>query len=286
MLLVNIGVAGVQAYANQNPYLQGLRALAGAAGALAAGAQEIPNDEPLTPRSIRSLHGARPGSEAEQAGKNLFGGFKDGMELAADVTTGPVAPTIRLTTGRDLADTRDLTTTEKIGEGVGLGASILGVFGSIYRWGRGAGAADDVVEGLAKQGDEVVEGAFAGPVKSFVKELDISDNAARRHLRRHVPGTGGQAHHILPWELRDHEVIKRAARGGFNINGANNGIRLNLIQHLGSHPKYNAGVRKKLDRILADRPGISDADAATAVQNYVDILRDAFERIKNKKKLR
>jgi hypothetical protein len=62
------------------------------------------------------------------------------------------------------------------------------------------------------------------------------------------------------------------------MNGANNGIRLDLTQHLGSHPMYNAAVTKKLDELLRVNPNISDLDAARALQQYVDQLRAGLER--------
>lgn len=108
---------------------------------------------------------------------------------------------------------------------------------------------------------------------SFADELATTAQAARRHLRRSVPGTGGQVHHIIPWESRTHDFVQRAARGGFNINGAGNGIRLELTQHLGSHPRYNAAITKKLNSLLRSNPDISDANAAKLLQNYVDRLR-------------
>lgn len=115
-------------------------------------------------------------------------------------------------------------------------------------------------------------------VVSFADELSVSAQAARRHLRRNVPGTGGQAHHIIPFESRSHDLVQRAARGGSDMNGAGNGIRLELTQHLGSDPKYNAAVTTKLDDILRANPNISDVHAARHLQNYVDQLRAGLER--------
>ncbi|GIW80233.1 MAG: hypothetical protein KatS3mg105_2040 [Gemmatales bacterium] len=62
------------------------------------------------------------------------------------------------------------------------------------------------------------------------------------------------------------------------MNGANNGIRLDLTQHLGSHPRYNAAVTRKLEEILRANPRISDIDAANALQRYADQLRAGLER--------
>ncbi len=119
-------------------------------------------------------------------------------------------------------------------------------------------------------------------VTSFADELGVSAVAARRHLNRAVPGSGGQSHHVITWEARSHELVQRAAQGGFNINGANNGIRLPLTQHLGSHGKYNAAIQSKLDSILRANPNISNVDAAAAVQSYADQLRVGLKRSSNK----
>lgn len=64
--------------------------------------------------------------------------------------------------------------------------------------------------------------------------------------------------------------------------GTGGGIRLDLTQHLGSHPKYNAAVTKKLDELIRVNPNISDLDAARALQQYVDQLRAGLERSTSK----
>ncbi|MEJ7595477.1 MAG: RHS repeat-associated core domain-containing protein, partial [Planctomycetaceae bacterium] len=129
----------------------------------------------------------------------------------------------------------------------------------------------------AKRAARAANCATSG-ILSFVDELAVDSQTARRHLRRNTPGTGGQAHHIVPFDSRSHDLVQRAARGGFNMNGANNGIRLDLTQHLGSHPRYNAAITKKLNEILSAAPGISDSDAAKALQAYVEQLRAGLER--------
>jgi hypothetical protein len=125
---------------------------------------------------------------------------------------------------------------------------------------------------------------IASGVTNFVSELGLADDVARRHLRRSVKGSGEQVHHIIPWETRSHELIQRAARGGFNINGARNGIRLGTEQHLGPHKKYNDAVVKKLDQIWELNRNISDIDAAAAIEAFADQLRAGLNR--SNKKLR
>jgi hypothetical protein len=91
------------------------------------------------------------------------------------------------------------------------------------------------------------------------------------------PGQG-QAHHIIPWELRNNAVVQRAARGGFNINGVDNGIRLLSPQHLGSHRRYTAAVQRKLDRLLATNPGLSDVQTADLLRGYAGQLSRGLTR--------
>jgi len=63
------------------------------------------------------------------------------------------------------------------------------------------------------------------------------------------------------------------------MNGANNGINLNLTVHPqgARHPRYNAAVQKLLDN-LATR-NLTDAQAATEVQAIVDRLLPGLARL-------
>jgi YD repeat-containing protein len=113
-----------------------------------------------------------------------------------------------------------------------------------------------------------------------LNQLSMTKKSARQRLNRAVAGTGvnGQAHHIIPWESRSNPLVEAAARGGWGINDAENGIRLAATQHLGSHPKYNNAVEAMLNRIASKHPGYSDADAARIVGEYADVLRGGLSR--------
>lgn len=106
-----------------------------------------------------------------------------------------------------------------------------------------------VVDGLIKFGTDVYEGR---------KQLRRTLNTPYAH----------EAHHIVPWELRNHPVIQAAANarhnGAFHMNDILNGISLpnalgnsGLPQHLGSHPEYTERVRQSLETILELNPNIS-----------------------------
>lgn len=117
----------------------------------------------------------------------------------------------------------------------------------------------------------------------FTSELEVSDNAARRHLRRALGEGEGQAHHVIPWETRTDPFMKSAARGGFNINGPENGIRLESGQHMGSHPRYNAAIQQKLERLGA-RYGstLTDAEAAEVLREYAGQVKNGLMRSTHK----
>jgi hypothetical protein len=89
---------------------------------------------------------------------------------------------------------------------------------------------------------------------------------ARKELRRNMPPRPGgpreyQAHHIIPFELRNHPLVDQMrTRFNFNINGAENGVWLPAQEalaagaeamHSGSHARYTLWVEDQLDQLAA-----------------------------------
>ena len=85
-------------------------------------------------------------------------------------------------------------------------------------------------------------------VNTNKRALDIKPDSARRNLRNALAsrrwknismGRSYHAHHVLPLMLRKNhkQVLLRAARGGFNFNGASNGIRVPGGTHKLFHDK-------------------------------------------------
>jgi len=147
--------------------------------------------------------------------------------------------------------------------------------------------ADDLTAELSSSSDNYTSimpmleemGETARSLPELTNELTLSGNQARARLRTALgrnPGTS--AHHVIPYETRYHEVVQKAAKGGFNMNGANNGIRLGPDQHWTQHPAYNDAVWQKLDRIQEANPNSSNLHAATLVQEYTDQLRAGLNR--------
>lgn len=100
------------------------------------------------------------------------------------------------------------------------------------------------------------------------------------------PLAGSEAHHIIPWQYREHPVIQAAAHVGsdnaFHMNELLNGISLpktggaGLPQHLGSHPDYNNRVEASLNAIQAQLgPNMSP-------QNALDKLTQLISNINTK----
>jgi hypothetical protein len=113
----------------------------------------------------------------------------------------------------------------------------------------------------------------------YTNELKKRDDAARKILDYRLggkPGDGKSAHHIIPWEWRDDPVVKAAAKGGFNMNGTENGILLSSrnprrIHPQGfKHPDYNREVGEMLDKIGTRT--LTPAQAAKTLKNLAGAL--------------
>ncbi len=59
------------------------------------------------------------------------------------------------------------------------------------------------------------------------------------------------AHHIIPLQALNEfpELARKAAEGGFNINGMGNGALLDTVDHLGNHTGYSKAVFDELRKI-------------------------------------
>jgi hypothetical protein len=115
--------------------------------------------------------------------------------------------------------------------------------------------------------------------------LGWSGDEARRVLRKDLGlgrGAVDEAHHLIPLGESGHEIVQRAARSGFEFNGRMNGMPLSFDRHRGvnifHHEKYNKAVRSKLDKMLAQNPNISDAEAARFLADYAEQLRAGINR--------
>jgi len=83
-------------------------------------------------------------------------------------------------------------------------------------------------------------------------------------------GTTSQAHHIVPWALKDNPVVQKAAEAGFHLNDELNGIVLEKFSKVlengvhGNHPAYSEFVRKELEDFMRKYRTIDEVSAIDA----------------------
>ncbi len=143
-----------------------------------------------------------------------------------------------------------------------------------------------ILEGIPVEG-QAITGIKAATLLLFAKEAKIPASLAKqlalhpdtqRALLRtalNANGTGKVAHHVIPLEAIKAfpELMQKAAKGGFNINGVGNGALLRTADHIGGHPQYSLAVFQQLKTI----PGnLSATDTATAVQSIANKLQGAI----------
>ena len=118
-------------------------------------------------------------------------------------------------------------------------------------------------------------GANALRMLSLVDQLDLPSNTQRALLREAMEsaGTGKVAHHLIPLEAvsKHRQLLEKAAEGGFNINGRNNGVLLREgVDHIYNHPIYNRDVLDHLESIPKD---LTPKETARRLQRAQPVLR-------------
>jgi len=114
------------------------------------------------------------------------------------------------------------------------------------------------------------------------RQLELCADDQRVLLRAIMEGelaTGSRvAHHIIPLEaLKKYpELMRKAARGGFDINGINNGFAILKQLHPENHPWYNERAMNALREIVEDSryAQMNDAEIAAKIQGLADHARD------------
>jgi hypothetical protein len=88
-----------------------------------------------------------------------------------------------------------------------------------------------------------------------------------------ITSRGFEAHHIIPWNLGTHSIVQNAAKVGFHMNQALNGVA--LLQFLAatgegvhsSHKAYNDWVEAWLNRAARANPNMPGAQARDLLEN-------------------
>jgi hypothetical protein len=103
---------------------------------------------------------------------------------------------------------------------------------------------------------------------------------------KHIPPL--QAHHVIPLELWDNDVVQHAALDGFHINDIINGIGLETPSlHNGSHPNYTNYVKRQITDWVARNPGYNSRQANDFLQQELikNVKKQIYEAQKRTKGL-
>ena len=112
-------------------------------------------------------------------------------------------------------------------------------------------AEDNEVEGF----DPVHEDTLQADKVDFGDRSDLRDNLG-------ITDPNVQAHHLIPWNLRNHPLVQLGAQAGWQMNEAYNGMELSGPHAVGGHPNYNDYVEELLDSYYDPEMTAEDADQA------------------------
>lgn len=107
---------------------------------------------------------------------------------------------------------------------------------------------------------------------------DIIDFGNRGQLRKVLGlavGNLDQAHHIMPWAWRNHDIIQKAASSGsaFHMNEALNGIAVAAWRNQPNHNIYNNLLKSKLDALPSN---LTPEQAYNQLTNIVNQAKQAI----------
>uniref|UniRef100_UPI00404B414F AHH domain-containing protein n=3 Tax=Gelidibacter sp. TaxID=2018083 RepID=UPI00404B414F len=95
------------------------------------------------------------------------------------------------------------------------------------------------------------------------KVLGLTDNAL-------------QAHHIMPWAWRNHDVVQKAAKSGnaFHMNEALNGIAVAAWRNQPNHTAYSNLIKSKLDLFSLQNPNATPQECYNFLSNLIQDIRN------------
>ena len=80
-----------------------------------------------------------------------------------------------------------------------------------------------------------------------------------------------QAHHLIPWQFVNNDVVQKAAQEGFHMNEALNGIPLPKEIHVEGmvHSAYNTKISYELNQVLLTHGNNISAQTAKAELEFL-----------------
>lgn len=122
--------------------------------------------------------------------------------------------------------------------------------------------------------------------------VELGDTGGWKLLREIGGGnaSNARAHHVIPLKAINEfpDLMRKAAAGGFDINGLNNGMLLrggtqiahvaDGAQHIGNHPEYSRQVFARLRRLADDlTTDVTPQEVARKVQDVADYFRQEID---------
>lgn len=107
--------------------------------------------------------------------------------------------------------------------------------------------------------------------------IDFGSSGQLRKTLGLLPGNPFQAHHLIPWATRNHDVIQKASKSGnaFHMNEALNGIAVEAWRNQPNHNNYNNLILTKLnDFINLQNPNATPQECYDFVSDLVQDIRD------------
>ncbi|MGH2665828.1 AHH domain-containing protein [Flavobacterium sp.] len=83
-----------------------------------------------------------------------------------------------------------------------------------------------------------------------------------------------QAHHLIPWAKKGHEVVQRAAKYGFHMNESLNGIAVAAWRNQPNHNAYNDLIELKMDLFYQYNPNATPQQCYNFISNLTDNIRE------------
>jgi hypothetical protein len=116
---------------------------------------------------------------------------------------------------------------------------------------------------------------YVGSQEWLVHNSCVNRSILRKNIGLSNPNQS--AHHLIPWEFRNHPIVRFAEQAGWDMNHSYNGIGLSNEFHgeIPGHPEYNSYVQIKLDNFYdrSIKSGWSAEQAYDALMYLTDILR-------------
>ncbi len=213
----------------------------------------------------------------------LISGFWEGAKIIGRYAV-PIEDAIILIDGKDfdgVAQNKVQTAGFMI-VGIIPGGKITKAFKPIAKVLKGSDVARNGWKIIAKSGNKTI-------TLSFKVVNGLVDFGSRSKLAKIINTTAfEEAHHILPWNKLNNEVIQEAAYAGFHMNSKVNGKALKKYTSLtgeglhGNHPQYDIYVEKLLNEFKTDNIGFTSEIAKDYLENeLIPNLIDLIDAAKN-----